>query len=67
MLKINIMLKNFVNTTLTGGAGLLASETAPAVIDAMTGNTSDIVAVIVQLIIGVATLLGLIKNKKVAK
>lgn len=61
------MLKNFVNTALTGGAGLLASESAPVVIDTISGNTSDIVAVIVQLIIGVATLLGLIKGKKVAK
>ena len=48
----------------TGAAGLASSEIAPAVIDAVADNTNGVVQLIVQVIIGICTIIGIFKKKK---
>ena len=48
----------------TGSLGIASSELAPAVVDAIPADTSNIVQIVVQIVIGIATLIGLFKKKK---
>lgn len=45
----------------TGSLGIAGSELAPVIVD----DTSNLVQIVVQVIIGIATLIGLFKKKKV--
>lgn len=45
----------------TGSIGIATSELAPIIVE----DTSNIVQIVVQVIIGIATLIGLFKKKKV--
>ena len=53
-----------INTLLISGTGLVSTEAVPAVLDAVTNDTPNIIQIIVQLVIGVATLINLFKRKK---
>lgn len=48
----------------TGSLGIASSEIAPAIVEAIPADTSNIVQIVVQIIIGIATLVGLFKKKK---
>lgn len=48
----------------TGSLGIASSEIAPAIVDAIPADTGNIVQIVVQIIIGIATLVGLFKKKK---
>lgn len=48
---------------VTGGAGVATSEIVGVVDIPTATDTADVVKVVVQLIIGIATLLGLFKKK----
>lgn len=52
-----------VGNFITGGAGIATSEIVSNVDVPASADTSEIVKVVVQLIIGIATLLGLVKKK----
>lgn len=57
-------MKNTLNTLLIGGSGIASSEILPVAVQAVPADIPNIVSVIVQILIGVATLLGLFKNNK---
>ena len=57
-------MKNTLNTLLIGGSGIASSEILPVAVQAVPADLPNIVSVIVQILIGVATLLGLFKNNK---
>ncbi len=57
-------MKNTLNTLLIGGSGIASSEILPVAVQAVPTDIPNIVSVIVQVLIGVATLLGLFKNNK---
>ena len=57
-------MKNTLNTLLIGGSGIASSEILPVAVQAAPTDIPNIVSVIVQILIGVATLLGLFKNNK---
>lgn len=48
----------------TGSLGIAGSELAPTIVDAIPADTGNIVQIVVQIIIGIATLIGLFKKKK---
>lgn len=52
-----------LNSLFIGGGGLSASIIAPEVVSEIDSNPSNIVQVIVQIIIGIATLVGLFRKK----
>lgn len=61
------MLKDTITKIAVGSAGIVSSEAVPNVIDTIVTQPSEVVSVIVQIIIGIATLFGLFKKKSVAK
>ena len=61
------MIKDSIVKIAVGGLGVASSEGVPSVIDSIVTQPSEVVSVIVQIIIGIATLFGLFKRKKVAK
>ena len=60
------MLKDTITKILIGGSGLGASEIAPQLLQATSPDVAGVTSVIVQLLIGIATLFGLLRKKKVA-
>lgn len=52
-----------ISRLITGSAGVASSEVVGMVDIPTTTDTADVVKVVVQLIIGIATLLGLFKKK----
>lgn len=56
-------MKEQAGNFITGGAGIATSEIVSNVDVPASADTSEIVKVVVQLIIGIATLLGLVKKK----
>lgn len=61
------MLKDTISKIAVGSAGIVSSEAVPSVIDTVVNQPSEVVSIIVQIIIGIATLFGLFKKKKVVK
>jgi uncharacterized membrane protein YphA (DoxX/SURF4 family) len=53
-----------MNNLLIGGGGIALVDTTPHIINTIPMDAPNIVQVIVQLIIGVVTLIGLFKKKK---
>lgn len=47
-----------------GASGMLGAEVAPQVVDIVSTDPSNVVQIVVQIIIGIATLIGLFKKKK---
>lgn len=47
-----------------GASGLLGAEIAPQVVDVVTTDPTNIVQIVVQILIGIATLIGVFKKKK---
>lgn len=47
----------------TGSLGFAGAEIAPDVVSIVTADPSNVVQIIVQIIIGIATLVGLFKKK----
>lgn len=58
------MLMDTLHKVGIGASGLLGAEIAPQVVDVVSTDPADLVQVVVQIVIGIATLLGLLKNKK---
>lgn len=58
-------MKEEISTLITGGAGVTAVEVVPNLPFDQIGNAGGVVQILVQIIIGVVTLLGLFKKKKV--
>ena len=56
-------MKSFVNSLLIGGSGIGASEVVQVVAENSQDKTSTIITIIVQIVIGISTLLGLFKKK----
>jgi len=55
---------NRISTLLVGGSGIALTEATPTVASAVGGNVPDLIQVVIQLAIGIVTLLGLLKKKK---
>ena len=53
-----------INTAIVGATGLSGSVVAPDLIASVSPDSSNIINVVVQLIIGIATLIGLFRKKK---
>ena len=64
-LKNVLFMKNEISTLVTGGAGISAVEVVPHLPLDNIGSAGGIIQILVQLVIGVVTLLGLFKKKKV--
>lgn len=64
-IKLIIMLKPQIEAAITGISGLGATEIAQQTIANSTDEASAKVNIIVQIIIGIATLLGLFRKKGV--
>lgn len=47
-----------------GASGLLGVEIAPQVVDVVSTDPTNIVQVVVQIFIGIATLIGIFKKNK---
>ena len=59
------MIQNDTITKIaTGSIGFASTELAPMAVDAVTSSPQGVVQIIVQIIIGIATLVGLFRNKK---
>lgn len=58
-------MKNEISTLVTGGAGISAVEVVPHLPLESLDSAGGIIQILVQLVIGVVTLLGLFKKKKV--
>ena len=61
------MFSNTVQKLTVGTVGIVSSEGIPEIIDVVATQPSEVVSIIVQIIIGIATLFGLFKKEKVAK
>lgn len=57
------MMKNEISTFLTGGAGITAVEIVPNIPLDAVGSAGGVVQILIQIVIGVVTLLGLFKKK----
>lgn len=57
-------MKDSISSIAVGATGFASSEVASIALPAGDGGTADIVTVVVQIIIGIATLLGLFRKKK---
>lgn len=63
-LKNDIMLNEKINSVVVGATGLSGSVVAPDVIASVAPGASDLVNVVVQILIGIATIIGLFKKNK---
>lgn len=61
------MLKTGIEKIAIGGLGIVSTEGIPEIINVISTSPSEVVNVLVQIIIGIATLFGLFKRKKVAR
>jgi hypothetical protein len=55
---------NKFNELLIGGGGIALVDTTPQILNAMPIDAPSIVQVLVQLVIGIVTLISLFKRKK---
>lgn len=55
---------NFAQKFLVGGVGATGVEVAQRIELPTTGETKDIVSIVIQIVIGIATLVSLFKKKK---
>ncbi len=59
-------MKNAINTVMIGGSGIVASSVTGEIIPTSTSDIASITQLIIQIAIGIATLFGLFRKKKVA-
>lgn len=55
---------NRLSNLLIGGSGIVAVEAAPNMVQNLPMDAPDIAQVIVQLIIGIVTIIGMFKKNK---
>lgn len=60
-------MKQEIATFMTGGTGVVAVEAVPHLTSSDISSTGGIIQIIVQIVIGVATLLGLFGKNKTVK
>lgn len=53
-----------IKTLGIGSAGFLATEVAPQAVEAVSADSANLIQVIIQIAIGIATLIGMFKKKK---
>lgn len=58
------MLNEKINSVVVGATGLSGSVVAPDVIASVAPDASSLVNVVVQILIGIATLIGIFKKNK---
>ncbi len=56
-------MKDSISSIAVGATGFASSEVASIALPAGDGGTADVVTIVVQIIIGIATLLGLFRKK----
>ena len=57
-------MKSILNTLLIGSTGVGASELVPIIPQVAQVELSSIAQVVIQIVIGIVTLLGLLKKRK---
>lgn len=60
-------MKAEITTLITGGTGAVAVEAVPHIAGQDLSSTGGIVQIVVQIIIGIATILGLFGKNKTVK
>lgn len=55
-----------INKVLIGASGIIGTSATPEILQAVTPDVANLTSVIIQILIGIATLFGLLKKKKVA-
>ena len=53
-----------VNTLLVGSSGVVASAVSPELISTVANDVPNVIQILVQIVIGIATLINLFKRKK---
>lgn len=53
-----------IKTLGIGSVGFLATEVAPQAVEAVSTDSANFVQVVIQIVIGIATLIGMFKKKK---
>lgn len=60
-------MRNAFNTLMIGGSGIVASSVTGEIIPTSPTDIASITQLIIQIAIGIATLFGLFRKKKVAQ